>query len=431
MSIITLGSTNPNFSHVIAKNPNTIATSKQPFQRNLRKGKLYGWFPKADNSEFRLLFKDSELEASYNPSGDFEYLDTTRYSSSYLPVQVISEALSTAYKGHELDVAGFSAYVEFTIELPDRISNRLKLAPPVSVEITEISGVHKRVKVTGELVSQVLNIAQIICVLATMATDSSLMSMEKIVLFKYLKVLLNAGADYSLKQLFISRGISNPEVFDEAVERGLINTSDITFKFGNTQVQRLKAIKHELKMDRSGVAKTLVDLGCGELSHTYKLLDLYSDIISVDADADIQATNRRRLASRGVSGVTLLTEMITEETLKNELSSIVSEADVLVSEVLEHIPKEEASGVLKELLSTNAERIVATVPNREFNQFYGMAEGDIRHFDHKWEPTKSEWIEFVTTNTPTTRKVKFVDVGDVVKGIPCTLMAVFSSVKPE
>ena len=96
MSILTVSSTNPNLSYIISKNPATILAEKKPFERDLRKGRVYGWFPKPDNTMFRLMFQDSPVDNSFGPNSDFEYLDVSRYSNPYIPIGMIKAALDSA-----------------------------------------------------------------------------------------------------------------------------------------------------------------------------------------------------------------------------------------------------------------------------------------------------------------------------------------------
>ena len=427
MTILTIGSTNPDFSHIVSKNPGTIIASKTPFERNVRKGKVYGWFNKSDNSQFRLLFRDSDLESSFVDQGEFEYLDKARYSHPYLPIQMIVEALRSASKGQEQDIAGFEAFVEAVIEIPNRILGRFRFKDVGSVTFDNVCNSCYRVRVVAPTVVEALNLFQMICIISTITLDDIYIPLNKEVIFKYLGSLQQANAPYSLRQLFISRAISNGKLFEMAKAEGLIDTPDFVFSYGNTQLQRLLSIKEALAQGRKDLAGTLIDIGCGELSHSFKLTERYDAIIGYDADPEVCRINDLKLKKRQVENITVINQMVTGEYVK-ENAGVFAETDVLVSEVLEHMEVKDAFKLVAALLETEAERIVVTVPCGEFNEFYGMGPEEVRHEDHKWEPNTGAWAIFVNAVCPVTRSVKFIDVGDKVKGIPCTMMAVFDNV---
>ena len=125
MGILTVSSTNPDLSYILQKNPATILAEKKPFRRSLRKGNLFGWFTNKDATEWRMFFKDSDIDTSFG-NQDFEYLDRSRYSSPQLPISIISEALrSASINRDEKDVDGFMATCKFSMEVKYRVMTRL------------------------------------------------------------------------------------------------------------------------------------------------------------------------------------------------------------------------------------------------------------------------------------------------------------------
>ena len=60
--------------------------------------------------------------------------------------------------------------------------------------------------------------------------------------------------------------------------------------------------------------------------------------------------------------------------------------DVLITEVLEHMPHANALEVVERLVKLEPDQIILTLPNHSFNKFYDLAEGEFRHDDHDWEP---------------------------------------------
>jgi hypothetical protein len=62
-----------------------------------------------------------------------------------------------------------------------------------------------------------------------------------------------------------------------------------------------------------------------------------------------------------------------------------------MTEVLEHMPKEDAMALLRVIAKLPFRRCVFTTPNKTFNQFYGMGDEMSRHDDHDYEPTREEF----------------------------------------
>jgi hypothetical protein len=428
MSIFTLGSNNPNFSHIIAKNPVTISNTGTPFQRDVRKGRVYGWFSKLNNQEFRLLFRDSELESSFVDQGEFEYLDKSRYSSPYAPIQMINEALRSASKGGELDVGGFEAYGSFLIKIPTRLHNRLRFNAPSSISFETLYDNYQKVTIKAEKVSEILNLTNVVCILATLMEDDFYLPLGFEVLSKYLRSLQEANAPYYLRHLLISRTFSNIKTFNDAVEAGLIHTPTMQFQYGNTQVHRLNAIKGALGlMKGSEIRQSLIDVGCGEMFHSLKLQTCYANILAIDADEEVTRINGLKLAKRQVDNITPIHANVTGSYIA-ENPGLFSEADVLLSEILEHNAREVSAGILAEVLAAGPNMVVVTVPNQEFNKYYDLDSNEFRHPDHVWEPTREQFIQFIMAHGCADFQIEISGVGDVVEGVPCSLMAVFKKV---
>lgn len=425
MSIVTVTSTNPNLSYILSKNPATILEQKVPFERELRKGRVYGWFTNLNNSEFRLLFIDSPIDNSFGANEEFEYLDIGRYSNPYIPVLMIGAALnSAANKEHEQDTGEFNTSVTFTISCPLNILKRFNVMKDMNVEYELISDKHFQVVVSDTGVMKALNKAILICIIACLADDDVYVPLPEAGITKYLNVLNRADAPYYLRHLFVSRGISNRSLFEKL--RSHIDTDTIHFEFGNTQVQRFSAIKKALLESKDFFNKTervgsfLHDIGCGEMYNTFKFLNKYESIFAIDADQEVFEANEGRLKKKQVTTVTPVhtTAMAWAQTY-----SFTPEDDVLLSEVIEHMEKKEAQEFLVTLLKTDVNRVVITVPNKIFNTHYNIDDSETRHHDHKWEPTKLELIEFIAEilqdigkeNPQFKRSITFEDVGDSVK----------------
>ena len=101
--------------------------------------------------------------------------------------------------------------------------------------------------------------------------------------------------------------------------------------------------------------------------------------------------------------------------------------DVLLTEVIEHSPVEEATELVAQILNNESVRkIVITTPNRDFNNFYMFKEGQFRHDDHNFEFNFSEfqvWLLDILKINSSKFKVEFAGFGDTVNDIPVTIAA--------
>lgn len=424
MSILTLTSTNPLFSHIIQKNPATIRDSEKPFQRDLRRGRLYGWYLDGDQA-FRLWFKDHPTETSFagGARGDFEYLDKTRYSSPYLPLCIIQESLATAQKGQEHDVTGYVATVSTTIHTPAYRQLEIMIKHYSSVATVTLEPVafgYQKVTVTSDTVKKVLNILQVLCLMQSLRDDDVDLRMNTGAITKYSNLLNRSEAPYYVRYLFASRCISEKGLFSKV--RAELQGPGMTMFWGDTQRQRFECIKKQL----TG-GYFLVDIGCGDLYYSKRLSGKYTDVLAIEADEELNATNVRK-AKHDLKNVSCQNLQVTGDWVREDNGVTLSNAHVLMTEVMEHMPKEDAGDLLKALLEvSSAARIVVTVPNHSFNVNYGLQDCS-RHPDHHYEPTFEEWCDYtVTLAAEHGWAVENSPIGDVVDDQSVSTMTVFTN----
>ena len=456
--LLTLSSTNPRFSYIIGKNPATIADSGEPFFRSLRQGRLTGWF--VNNQTFRLWFKDSDYNCSFSDA-EFEYLDTTRYLSPMAVLSVIQTALRSASRDAEgEDVPGFSASLEFVCSLRYRIIKGLVASLSDGFQVESIGDENGpwKINITAPTVQEVLSTAIIAATLGCMDDDSIYLPLNREAVGSYLKILARAKVPYYVWHLFVQKAITNREMLED--HRELLAASGFTFKFGNTQTQRADAIKKALRVksaadeEASGdTAEYLVDIGCGELFHSSKLSNHYSGILAIDKDPDICEANQGRVKNRSLGDkVFPICADVTTASAETWGNWVTPNSDVLMSEFLEHVERDDALKVLAQVLAQSPHRVVVTCPNADFNVNYWMEKGEFRHRDHLWEPTTIQFYEFVQQAagfknfnltygqngepnvltgagaTPGEYTVELINVGDLVNGISPTVMAVLTRI---
>jgi 2-polyprenyl-3-methyl-5-hydroxy-6-metoxy-1,4-benzoquinol methylase len=437
MSIFTVGSDNPNLSYVIAKNPATIRESNTPFKRSLRKGVVHGWFTNQENTEFRLWFKDHDTESSFadGRGGEFEYLDATRYGNPYLPIAIITECLASAAKEpHDMDHPdmGYTAYVTTTIliaspshmqRISDQYNNGMGGRCDVYSEFLPGQTWYAQVTIKAPTVYEALNILQVICIMQTLNDDKTYTPMNENVLVKFAKVFNRTNAPYYPRYLFKMKAIHNRDTFNKVKDD--LAGPGVTLTFGDTRQQRFDAVREALSKDR---AETLFDIGCGEMYLSLKLMQAYEQIFAIDADPEICTINSAKVRARQIENVHPIEALVDEDWIQGSL--LFEGADILMSEVLEHIEKKEAMKTLRAALKAQPNRIVVTVPNKDFNVYYGFEGDEMRHDDHKWEPTFEEFSDdMVVVAAEAGYDVAVTPVGDIVNDSSVSSMAVFTKKK--
>ena len=191
---------------------------------------------------------------------------------------------------------------------------------------------------------------------------------------------------------------------------------------------RLAAVARALKESN---AARVIDLGCGEGRLIEQLLAdrQFQEIVGVDVsvralDAAARRLRLERMPDRQRRRIKLLQGTMTYRDRRIEGFDAVA-----VVEALEHLDPERL-GALERMLFGFAkpETVVVTTPNRDYNVKYpGIPPGGLRHSDHRFEWTRSEfaaWADTVASAHGYTVAVEPVGEVDDALGAP-TQMGVF------
>lgn len=404
--MIRLHSTNPKFSWILRKNPETQRTKNEPFSKALRKGNAFGWF--TDDQTFKMMFQDSPTESSFNTISDFEYLDRTRYSSPYLPIAMIGALLASALKDEtEEDSTGFTHHLRFIVEFPDvRLATKVSKIMPCTIALMPLGKHLFQVDmVTDQSIRFLLNCAISYLIVQAVIDPNLYVLMDEESVKKYINAMNVIDAPYYVRYIMAMKCIKSPNIF-ESIKPSLEN-GKYSMNFGDTQNHRYMAIDKQL----TG-GKELFDIGCGELYYSKRMTKRYEVIHAFDADDDICASNNHFVKIRGLENI-----KIDGAYDHNSIVPSSKNSDVLITEVMEHMPQEDAIAILDRIVRHGVfNKIVITVPNKDFNVYYGMGEIDIRHLDHHWEPTEAEFKELIegfASDFPHV-EVQYFDVGDAV-----------------
>jgi 2-polyprenyl-3-methyl-5-hydroxy-6-metoxy-1,4-benzoquinol methylase len=189
----------------------------------------------------------------------------------------------------------------------------------------------------------------------------------------------------------------------------------IEMTFGDTWQARQMAIEERLEFKND-----IVDVGCGEGKYITRFSKFMKGkkYFAIDVDDEVRADAERRVKNKGLKDVKFYKSTLdfwsSDDYEKNQTDRL----DVICTEVIEHMPVEDAKVMMSDILSLPIDTLIVTTPDVRFNVNYFM-EG-MRHDDHDWEPTKLEFQQFMSECLGACSKeytMEWFPIGDVVDGI--------------
>lgn len=196
---------------------------------------------------------------------------------------------------------------------------------------------------------------------------------------------------------------------------------------------------HDLRLDtvaetlREKGARRVVDLGCGSGKLMKRLMaePQFVDILGIDVStASLETAERRlridRIPTSERGRVRVLQGALTYRDRRIE----GFDAAALV-EVIEHLDPDRLAALERAVFEfARPWHVVVTTPNRDYNAlFEGLAEGKLRHPDHRFEWTRDEfsaWAERVAARFAYAVEITGIGEPDPVLGAP-SQMAVFTN----
>ena len=383
MAILDINTKNNDISWVIRKNPETQKENKNPFQRDLRKGEIISWY--VNDNTFRSFFREKGNESSFYKNLNNQYLNQSAYNCPYAYCSIINENFSSTLKDKsDKDIHCFNEIILQQILITNK--NMIKLFQKhfdnITIEEKAIEHKVSQVRIYGEVPLQYLiKVVHILCLILSIEDRNLYIEVNESLAKKYAQYLLDIKAPYFIVYLYTSRLINDIHIFKTIKEMFKENSWELFY--GNTQKQRYDQIKKYI----SG-GKILNDIGCGELYYSKYFKDNYTNIVAWDADNNIQERNKKYLVRKEISNIHLKNEFKVEEMDSDK------ETDLLITEMLEHVPKEQAMRFLEKIDKKLFRKLVITLPNKDFNQYYKLGE-QFRHNDHCWEPTYEESVKMM------------------------------------
>jgi len=409
MALLSLNSKSPEFSWAIRKNPNSDMQVK-----NCRQGFLFGWFsnPQTFHSYFReglnvVSFKRDRRE-------DFEYINTSRFVSPLFVIQTIDEFFRHNIREQvKEDIGGETTLTinSIQVKVPLYIKFFREHIDKVDIEHEELGPkVFNITFKTSEPLHYLLNVVQLFSFMVIL-TNRDYIHLNTDMVKKYLEAMKVIVPPYFMTYLFKKHCLRKPSAFDE--EKILLENNplynSIELKFGGTLQNRI----HEIR-ERTPLTAPVLDIGCGEGNYVREFSKANKDIayMAVDTNEVVLEKSKKVAKRNGMSNIKLY------ENLDQAIEEGIPEGtNVLLTEVIEHMEKEEAKSlILKILKIKNVKSLLITTPNYEFNQFYPL-DGSFRHDDHKYEFIQKEWVDF-TAPLVEFGDLEYFEIGDRVNGIP-------------
>ena len=139
---------------------------------------------------------------------------------------------------------------------------------------------------------------------------------------------------------------------------------------------------------RESGARTVADLGCGEGTLTGDLLSDggFTQVIAADVSARALAQAARRLRLDQMPDARRERLTMFQSSLTYRDARLAGLDAAVLMEVIEHVEPDRLSALERAVFGFAAPgTVVVTTPNREYNPEYGMADGVLRHRDHRFE----------------------------------------------
>lgn len=421
MSIVQLKSENKDFSFIISKNPATGMQAK-----GMRQGTIFGYYTKGNEQEYNLFFKDGSDEVSF-PSHEgetFEYLNTSRYNSATFVVSAIDDMLRSAFKSDEYqtmdglkkDEGGNESvfFINMIYVWNSRYIDAFNdYFPDYKVEHEVVSGKNYQIKITTKKsIYELLNFASLFGIFQAIVNNEPMLVNEENAM-KYVRCMNIIDAPYFVRYLFKKRFLINFKTFNSVKDDLSKNTQkNIEIKYGDTWQARQMAIQERLDFRNS-----ILDVGCGEGKYITRFNRFMEDhnYFAVDIDDEVREKAEKRVKRKGLKNVEFFKSTL--EFCNSDKSK--ERVDVICTEVIEHMPKEESHLLMLDIISCNVGTLIVTTPDVRFNDNYFM-EG-MRHEDHDWEPTREEFEDFMNKSLETKKEkiesIEWFGIGDIVEGV--------------
>ena len=413
MALIKLTSTNPKLSYLLYKNP---ASGIQ--LRRIRKGMGYGWYQ--DEQNYLAYFTEQGATSlSFRPNREeaFHYLNAAQYHAPLAYLSLMTEFLSHPLKMREGDTEGFQHRLEVAFVALKRehyLEHFQQQLPDIHITYKEASPGHGNlVFETQRPIHDLLHGVQLFLIFQALFGKEFLDETQGLV-EKYMQSLNAVDAPFYLRNLFVRHFLSRRDYFNRfKVDAEATQRYSINFAYGGTNLQRRNVAEELLDFQHP-----ILDVGCGEGFYIPPLANKLEGrpYYAIDINPEVLDVAREKVEKKELENVSFYGSL--DQWLETPQEDAL---DVIIMEVVEHMPVADAAKLLKQLLNQPIHQLVLSTPNKDFNPYYQLTHEQRRHPDHQWEMTQAQfrtWIEALVDQEQYT--LELLEIGDKVNGIPTT-----------
>lgn len=190
---------------------------------------------------------------------------------------------------------------------------------------------------------------------------------------------------------------------------------------------RLEAVKNEIL--QSG-AESVIDLGCGECKLTAMLLQeqKIKRVGAADVSLKVLERAKQRLNYDRMNPYKKNKLCLMQASLTYKDKRFSGYDTACAVEVIEHLDPQRITAFERVLFEfAHPKTIIITTPNKDYNIHYGLSDNQLRHDDHRFEWTRTEfrqWTEHICEKFGYTAEIKEIGDKDELCGSP-TQMGVF------
>ena len=427
--ILKIKSKNEHLLDILFKNPNT---DYGLYFKSLKNGQIVG--NAVNKNHYEVVFQDTKY--SYLPE-ESNQIDFQSYCSPLVVLHICNELFGHVLKSKEEFTEKPIQWLNLTqgeidtescsIEIPSfyidsnwfRDGRFLPTKYFEGVEIEQQTNRIFKLTVTAKSVFEAFNLLVLISLFTHITNNYTVFTyIDDQLAQKYGRILTNIeNVPYFVFYLFIMKAVKSERqfnelkpIFEEYLGRNGLKANLV---MQGTYLQRIYYITKQLDLDIP-----ILDIGCGELTYYKRMMakEFSATYYAVDKDPQFERISEN------------ISRRYDEDNLVfyNSLDQFKSgeQINILLTEVIEHNPREEADTLIKGALSYNFNKLLITTPNVEFNQYYTM-DSELRHDDHNFELTRKEFEELIEDcildmSKPEQYKVEFFQLGDSLNDIQPT-----------
>lgn len=417
---------------ILNRNPNT---DFGVYARPLKKGVVIGHV--VNSHQYDIVFQDTKY--SYLPE-ESNQIDFQSYCSPLVVMDICTDFFSHLLKAKNEVLSKELSWLnktignidteKCTIEIPSFYINSSWVRSEVfllskyfeGIKTQHQNGHNFKLIIVANSVFDAMNLLSLTALFTHITNDYGIYTyIDESFADKYARILTNLdNVPYFVFYLFIKRTVRSEKLFllvkpvfeSYLLKQGL--KTELTWY--PTHQARIIYILEKLDFQIP-----ILDIGCGELLYYKKVMSkgFKKSYFAVDTDEhfeDIAMAIGSRYAENNLFFYSDLNLYPDQE-----------KVNIIMSEVIEHNTKENATVLIKQALGLQFASIIITTPNADFNKYYSETM-ERRHDDHQFEPTADEFRQLIVDSVIDVPNLEicFDFIGDNINGVQPTQVCIIT-----